>query len=360
MVAYADDAAVIVQAGTRRGMQEKLEGVAEKLAKWTESMKLELSLKKTVVMKLRVIKENVGKRQKPKDHGWKMVVRMRGGRLETVRMVKYLGIWIEEDMRGDSHVREIGNKVVELMTVFSREIRVERGLEFRTMMGLYRKVIEPGMLYGVEFWGEEVGRRIVLRRKWKAVQRKILVKALSAYRTVSADAVCVLAGVEPVELRIEMLVGVAEDVRNGMDKKESTVRREQVMMGKWQQEWSESVKGRVTYSYLREVNRVDADKWKLNHYVTQVMTGHGNFKAKLESFGLVESGMCEDCGVLEDEYHIVYECLHYEGERGELRRKVEKEGLRWGRESVMLERFRQEFFEVVKRILRVKEEREAQ
>lgn len=124
------------------------------------------------------------------------------------------------------------------------------------MIRLYRKVIEPGMLYGVEFWGEEVGRRDALKKKWRAVQRKVLLEALSAYRTVSADAVCVLAGVEPVELRIEMLVGVAADVELGMERRESVERREQEMMEKWQRMWSESARGRVTFSYLREVNRV--------------------------------------------------------------------------------------------------------
>lgn len=151
IIAYADDAAVVVQAESRKAMQEKLEGMAEKLVVWTESMKLELSLKKTVVLKLRVVKGNVGKRQKKKDDRRKMVVRTRAGRLETVRQVRYLGIWIEEGMKGDKHVLEVGGKVTEIMSIFAREIRVERGLVFETLLRLYRKVIEPGMMYGVEF-----------------------------------------------------------------------------------------------------------------------------------------------------------------------------------------------------------------
>lgn len=47
-----------------------------------------------------------------------MVVRIRDGRLETVRQVRYLGVrWIEEGMRGDKHVVEVGNKVTSLMSV---------------------------------------------------------------------------------------------------------------------------------------------------------------------------------------------------------------------------------------------------
>lgn len=98
---------------------------------------------------------------------------------------------------------------------------------------------------------------------------------LSAYRTVSADAACVLAGIEPVELKIEMLVRVAADVENGMEKRESEARRKDEMLREWQQSWEGSGKGRVTFDYIREVRR--GEVWKINHNVTQVLTGHGNF-----------------------------------------------------------------------------------
>lgn len=136
---------------------------------------------------------------------------------------------------------------------------------FGTVRKLYQKVIDPGMMYGVEFWGREVLRREVLRNKWRAVQRKVLIKMVGAYRTVSADAVCVVAGVEPVDLRIEMLVRVAVDVVGGMDKVESVERRREKMMAKWQSRWEESEKGRVTYEYMREVEYEGREEWGINH-----------------------------------------------------------------------------------------------
>lgn len=185
-----------------------------------------------MVLKLKIRKDNIGKAQKRKDDRRKMVVRVRGTRLETVRQVKYLGVWIEEGMRGDKHVVEVGAKVTKIMNAFVREMKVERGLVFGTVRKLYQKVIDPGLMYGVEFWGGEVLRREVLRKKWRAVQRKVLIKMVGAYRTVSAEAVCVVAGVEPVDLRIEMLVRVAEDVVGGMGKVESVERRREEMMAK--------------------------------------------------------------------------------------------------------------------------------
>lgn len=74
---------------------------------------------------------------------------MRGRRIEAVTEVRYLGVWIGEGLKCESHVAETGSKVA-LMGVFSREMRVEWGLSFRTLYRLYRLVVQPGMMYGVE------------------------------------------------------------------------------------------------------------------------------------------------------------------------------------------------------------------
>lgn len=59
-------------------------------------------MKQNEVRMLAERKVNVGKAQKKGDDKRKMVVRVRGRRLETVREVKYLGVWIQEGMRGDN------------------------------------------------------------------------------------------------------------------------------------------------------------------------------------------------------------------------------------------------------------------
>lgn len=42
----------------------------------------------------------------------------------------------------------------------------------------------------------------------------------SAYRTVSGDAVCVIAGVEPFDLKVEMSMNCGRDVNEGVSKVE--------------------------------------------------------------------------------------------------------------------------------------------
>ena len=64
-------------------------------------------------------------------------------------------------------------------------------------------------------------------------------------------------------------------------------------------------------------------------YTTQFISGHGNFKAKLRGFNLVENDRCNHCGELETAHHVLMECLFYEEERREMRQILEEKGLNW-------------------------------
>ncbi|KAG8264054.1 hypothetical protein J6590_019398 [Homalodisca vitripennis] len=59
----------------------------------------------------------------------------------------------------------------------------------------------------------------------------------------------------------------------------------------------------------RDVQQRDSrtDKWEMDHYLTQFLTGHGNFKANLKRFNLVEEERCE-CGERETANHVLMEC----------------------------------------------------
>lgn len=90
----------------------------------------------------------------------------------------------------------------------------------------------------------------------------------------------------------------------------------------------------------------------------QVLIGHGNFKGKLSGLGLSERGECERCGVEESGNHVAFECEEYAEDRAELRERVEGNGGEWCVSEVMKEENREEFFKMVKGILKRKEEKE--
>lgn len=106
------------------------------------------------------------------------------------------------------------------------------------------------------------------------------------------------------------------------------------MMEAWQTRWELSNKGRTTFGCVRQVRQDGNPTWKLNHYVTQGLTGHGNFKSKLASFRLVREGLCNVCRVEETAEHVVLFCERYEVERCELRGKVVADGDKWSKEDL--------------------------
>lgn len=79
-------------------------------------------------------------------------------------------------------------------------------------------------------------------------------------------------------------------------------------MDKWQQNWTQSNKGRTTFGFLPDVRKRLKMEWmKPDHYVTQLLSGHGDFQAKLHSMKLTENADCE-CGLPQTAEHILREC----------------------------------------------------
>jgi hypothetical protein len=66
--------------------------------------------------------------------------------------------------------------------------------------------------------------------------------------------------------------------------------------------------------------------------MTQFISGHGDFKSKLESFQLSEEDTC-DCGMEETPQHIIEVCPLFEEERQKLRNSIHEAKLTWPREK---------------------------
>jgi len=66
---------------------------------------------------------------------------------------------------------------------------------------------------------------------------------------------------------------------------------------------------------------------KMDHYTSQMLTGHGDFKAKLYSFKLVDSPTCECVlGGSETVAHVLLKCKRTEEQRSVLKEAIRREG----------------------------------
>lgn len=77
------------------------------------------------------------------------------------------------------------------------------------------------------------------------------------------------------------------------------------------QGWRVSTKGRVAYGYIPCIKRCLASPWLTpGHYMSQTLTGHGNFKQRLHDLGLVNSSLCS-CGLADTVEHILFFCENF-------------------------------------------------
>lgn len=120
------------------------------------------------------------------------------------------------------------------------------------------------------------------------------------------------------------------EISAGTDKKDAIQKIRDEAINMWQTRWTSSNKGRTTYAFYRDVrDRLAARTFETNHYSTQVLTGHGDFRARLAAFKLVDGDVCI-CGSGTDTVqHFLLDCPLFDAQRTALRSVVPEGEWRW-------------------------------
>ncbi|CAB3240749.1 unnamed protein product [Arctia plantaginis] len=207
------------------------------------------------------------------------------------------------------------------------------GLSFNTLKIIYGATYLGSMCYGAPVWADRATVGAV-RRKLLQGQRLALIFLCKAYRTVSTEALPVLAGVLPVDLEVQRRAAMYYSRQQNMecdflgarDRGKITRLLQQQpdvyndLIDEWPQRWDESSKGRHLYQFFPSVRERLSRIWlEVDLCVAQFLTGHGNFKSKLYPFKLVESPLCQ-CSTPNSHYeqsahHILWECSLWYNER---------------------------------------------
>jgi hypothetical protein len=89
--------------------------------------------------------------------------------------------------------------------MLARTAQLQWSLGHKAFKSIYEGAIVPVLTYGAAIWVEAIRKNRNLT-KYKRIQRIINIKIAKAYRTVSYDASCVIAGVRPIQITIEQKV----------------------------------------------------------------------------------------------------------------------------------------------------------
>ena len=122
------------------------------------------------------------------------------------------------------------------------------------------------------------------------IQRRAALRVVCGYRTISADAAGVLAGMAPVDLMALERREMRSAAMNGESLAVARNSARTALMGAWQSRWSDSQKGRWTWKLIPDIA-----PWVLRRHgqvsfrLTQLLTGHGCFGSYLVRIGAAHS-----------------------------------------------------------------------
>jgi hypothetical protein len=140
-------------------------------------------------------------------------------------------------------------------------------------------------------------------------QRPLAIRVASAYRTVSSPALFVIARMIPWPLR-------AKERFNRYHKKKTKKEAKTETLIAWQTEWDDPTnhKGKHTKHIIPNIeNWINRKHGQTDYYLTQVLSGHGNFNEYLYKMHKTDTPYCDICdtGQIDTPQHTILECTKY-------------------------------------------------
>jgi len=193
---------------------------------------------------------------------------------------------------------------------------------------IYTAVFLPRITYAAEVWAKACQLKKSID-KLGSIQRAPLLAITSCYRTASTNCLSVVAGVLPLDLEIRRTV-LKSKVNKGQIQRQEYDREVDELIKTWQERYNQTDKGEWTKKMIPDVGRRYILPMCLDHYTSQLLTGHGDFLAQLHRFRLVNSPNCMcSIGVAETVAHVLLKCKRTEPQRNVLQRSLREKGEDW-------------------------------
>lgn len=310
LIAYADDIAVVIVERDPELAQMTLNQVMRRVNDWMTQHGLSLALSKTELVLL------TGQRIPT-------IIPMTVGteRTMTKGKVKYLGVTLDTKLTFWPHIEDVAGKAAVKVSSLSRLMANTYGPrqgKRRLLMATTHSIL----LYGAEVWADALGVR-KYRKRLTDVQRQGALRVACAYRTVSAEAVLVVAGVIPIDLLAKERKRVYDrDIDVGRDA--AAVEERGRTLTEWADRWTRDVTARWTRRLIGDLRPWTVRTFgEVDFYLTQLLTGHGYFRHYLFRRGKVRSKNCKYCGHDDDDVeHTFYDCPRWTEKRLELETKT--------------------------------------
>lgn len=308
IVAFADDAGLLITGKHLEEIQRLFGECYEIVQQWMGTVGLKLA-----------------------DHKTEAVLFTSRKKVETITLdagectitsqpsIRYLGVILDTRLKYKTHIEHVAGKAAKVATALAR-LMPNIGGPRQPRRRLLASVVTSVLTYGITIWGEAL-KYEDYRRKIAAVNRLSALRVSCAFRTVSDDAVCVIAGLIPIEI-LAVERRQLYETRSNIPEEREELRKimRQDSLQRWQQKWDASEKGRWTYRLIPQLDCwINRKHGEINYYLTQILSDHGCFRAYLHRVRHDESSECTaGCGVTEDAEHAVFWCPRFADQRRKL------------------------------------------
>lgn len=315
LIGYADDVAILVVAETTQEAELKCNETLEIVSDWMKDHNLKLAQEKSEAVL-------ITKRRKF-DYPQ---LELDGHVIQFQDSIRYLGVFIDKNWSFKNHLENASAKADRIGTSLQQLMPNVGGPkpESRALLGT---VVHSVLLYGAPIWGIQA-QISAISKHMGPVQRKVALRVISGYRSISRGAALLLAGMAPIWLLAKERASLWEgQQRDGAITRQTEIKEEvhEALVREWQGEWDAYPKGRWTYRLINCVKDwIERKHGTLDYSVTQVLSGHGCFGAYLYTRKKRDTAICQSCGAeWDDAEHAIFACEAHREQRAALQRNHE-------------------------------------
>lgn len=292
LIGFADDIAMTIVEKDEKILMNKANTGLQRISNWMESKLLKFAPQKTEAIIL-----TTKRKLKP------ICFSIESVDIIPSKAIKYLGVWLDPKLKFTEHIIRTIQKSGKTLTALSC-IMPNIGGPRSSKRKILGSVIHSQILYAAPFWHTVTSNKS-RTKKLAGIQRLTSIRIASAYRTISTEAVGVIAGVPPIDLLIEE----RKEIYNGVQKQ---IARGD-LLDKWQESWVRGTNGRWTYNLIPDIRQwISNPCGETDYFVTQALSGHGCFMKYLTERKKRDSDSCNYCGNSDDAEHTLFRCTRWD------------------------------------------------
>ncbi len=188
-------------------------------------------------------------------------------------------MWFDGKLTFKEHAKRTAANSERIVANISR-LMSNLGRPSESKCNLLANVAMSVLLYGAPIWADAINARQYRRMEMASVQQKAVLSCVSAYRIISTEMFCMLAGIPPIEIVTDERRRVYSATCRVKPKSAKALRvrceERRVTLCIWKEWLSESSKGKWTHLLIRNLDAwLERGYRQMNFYLTQVISGHG-------------------------------------------------------------------------------------